>query len=84
MKLVFRKSEELEISVHQKSGDSMSEFSYIGMIKELIKTRNLGEPELEGEFSEAEKGSISSMVEHINDEVARFYSDEDEAEDDLV
>ncbi len=84
MKLVFRKNEELEISVHKKSGDSNIEFSYIDMIKELISTQKLDAPELEGEFSEAEKESISSMIEHINDEVANFYSDEDEAEDDLV
>lgn len=78
MKLIFSKNEKLEISVHKMSGDSRSEFSYIDMIKELITTQKLDNPELEGEFSEAEKGSIHSMVKHINDEVSNFYSDEDE------
>lgn len=78
MKLVFRKSEALEISVNKKSGDSESGFSYIEMIKELINTQKLDPPDLEGDFSEAEKASINSMVEHINDEVGNFYSDEDD------
>ncbi len=78
MKLVFSKNEELEISVHKKSGDSLSDFTYIDMIKELIREQKLDAPELDGEFSEAEKGSINSMVKHINDEVANFYADEDE------
>ena len=78
MKLVFSKNEELEVSVHKKSGNIKSNFSYVDMIKDLIKTQKLDTPELEGEFTEAEKGSISSMVEHINDEVANFYSEENE------
>jgi hypothetical protein len=81
MKLVFCKNEELEISVHKKSGDSKIEFSYIDMIKELIKTQKLDTPELDGEFSEAEKGSISSMIEHINAEVSNFYSEDDDSDD---
>lgn len=83
MKLVFSKSEELEISVHKRSGDSKIEFSYIDIVKELIKTQKLDAPDLEGEFSEAEKESISSMIEHINEEASNFYSDEDEPEGDL-
>lgn len=78
MKLVFSKNKELEVSVHKKSGDSRSDFSYIDMIKGLIKTKKLDDPDLDGEFSDAEKGSINSMVKHINVEIASFYSDEDE------
>lgn len=83
MKLVFSKNEDLEITVHQKSGDDKVEFNYIDMIKDLIKTQKLDAPELAGDFSEAEKGSINLMVERINIEVSNFYSDEDNDEDDL-
>ena len=77
MKLVFSKNEELEISVHSLSGSNKTEFNYIDMIKELIKDEKLDTPELIGEFTEAEMKSVNSMVKHINDEVANFYSDEE-------
>lgn len=80
MKLVFSKNEELEISVHSQSGSNKAEFSYIEMIKELIKEEKLDTPELVGEFTEAEKESVNSMIKHINDEVANFYSDEENPE----
>lgn len=77
MKLVFTKNEELEISVHKLSGNNKTKFNYIDMIKELIKDKKLDASELNGEFTEAEMGSINSMVDHINTEVANFYSDEE-------
>lgn len=72
MNLVFNKNEKLEISVHSQSGKNKAEFSYINMVKELIKEEKLELPELIGEFTEAEKKSIYSMVEDINLEVANF------------
>ena len=80
MKLVFSKSEELEISVYSLSGGNKAEFNYIDMIKELIKDKKLDAPELIGEFSESEKESVDSMVKHINEDVAKFYSDEEDQE----
>ena len=76
MKLVFRKNEENEISVLRKEGDDTSEFSYVDMIKSLIETKSLEEPEIDGEFSEAEKESIANMITHINNDVAEFYSED--------
>tara|TARA_R110002096_G_scaffold436045_1_gene666021 strand:- start:7013 stop:7249 length:237 start_codon:yes stop_codon:yes gene_type:complete len=78
MKLIFSKNEENVISVTRKVGDNTSEFGYVDMVKSLIKTHSLEEPEIEGEFSDAEKESITKMVEHINAEVAEFYSEEEE------
>lgn len=78
MKLVFSKNDENVISVTRKVGDDTSEFSYVEMVKSLIKTQSLGQPEIEGEFSDAEKESITKMVEHINAEVAEFYSEEED------
>ncbi|MDD2324500.1 MAG: hypothetical protein PHW63_00590 [Alphaproteobacteria bacterium] len=77
MKLVFSKNEELEISVHKLVAGEKTAFSYTDMIKDLINTRRLDEPELEGKFTDTEKESIISMVEHINTEVADFFSDEE-------
>ena len=76
MKLVFRKNEENEISVLRKEGDDTTEFSYVDMIKSLIETKSLEEPEIDGEFSEPEKESIAKMITHINNDVAEFYSED--------
>ena len=81
MKLVFRKNEKQEISVLSKDGDNEAEFNYIDMIKSLINVKQLEEPELDGEFSDSEKASISSMISHINNEVTDFYSEDSKDED---
>ena len=75
MKLVFSKNDQLEITVMQKNGDTTIEFNYVDMIKKLIDAKSLEEPEMIGEFSDSEKDSIMSMIEHINAEVAEFYSE---------
>ena len=78
MKLVFSKNDQLEISVIQKDGDSEKEFNYVDMIKNLINVKSLEESEMIGDFSESEKDSIISMIEHINSKVAEFYSEDKE------
>lgn len=78
MKLVFSKSEESEISVHKLSNGNKTDFNYVDMIKALIKDEKLVTPELNGDFSDAEKESINSMINHINSEVAHFYYDEED------
>lgn len=80
MKLSFSKSEELEVSVTHKTGGEDKAFSYIEMIRSLIEHKKLGEPELNGDFSESEKASISSMIAHINKEVSDFYNEEAQEE----
>lgn len=70
MKLVFKKSKDAEISVFQKLDDQEKEFSYVDMIKCLIKSKKLEQPEICGEFTEAEVKSINSMVRHINSRVS--------------
>lgn len=76
MKLIFKKNEESEITVMQKTSGSEVEFDYVNMIKKLINDKNLEEPEIDGDFSESEKESIMSMVADINSEVTKFYSEE--------
>lgn len=78
MKLVFRKNEEHEISVLRVDGDETVDFDYVDMIKTLMETGRLENPDIVGDFSDAESNSISKMVEHINEEVAKFYEDDEE------
>ena len=81
MKMVFRKNEQQEISVIRVDGDEEADFDYVEMIKTLMNTRALETPAVEGDFSEAEVSSIKKMVTHINEEVAKFYEDEEDPEE---
>lgn len=78
MKLVFKKNEKQEISVLSRDVDNTTDFNYIDMIKKLIDVKELEEPEFNGEFSDSEKDSVLTMINHINQEVGDFYSDNDE------
>ncbi|WP_432460986.1 hypothetical protein [Agarivorans sp. QJM3NY_25] len=78
MKLIFSKNEQLEISVELHDGENSKEFNYVDMVKHLIHIKRLDSAEVIGEFSEAEKASIDSMVTHINSEVAGFYIEDAE------
>lgn len=78
MKLVFSKNDKHEISVVSKVGDHTDEFNYIEMIKQLIEVKQLEEPEFEGDFSDSEKQSVLSMINHINQDVTEFYSEDEE------
>ena len=70
MKLVFKKDEEAQISVFQVVDGDEEEFSYVDMIKSLIESKKLDDPEISEGFSEAEEKSIKSMVSYINDEIS--------------
>ncbi len=66
MKLLFKKDENSEISVVQKIDNQETDFSYVDMIKTLIKSKVMEPPEISDGFTEEEKNSIKSMVKHIN------------------
>ena len=78
MKLEFRKNDEQEISVMRVDDEGTSDYDYVEMIKTLMQTGALEKPNIVGDFSEAETNSIQNMVKHINEEVAKFYEDEEE------
>lgn len=70
MKLIFKKDENHQISVfHQVNGDQQ-DFSYVDMIKALIESRKLEEPDISEGFTDAETKSINSMVTLINKEIS--------------
>ena len=70
MKLVFKKDKESQISVFQNVDGSEQDFSYVDMIKALIKSRKMEDPEISEGFTEAEIKSINSMVTYINKEIS--------------
>jgi len=70
MKLVFKKDEESQIKVSQKIEGAERDYSYVDMIKSLIETRVMEQPEISDGFAEAEIKSINSMVSFINKEIS--------------
>lgn len=70
MKLVFKKNEDSQISVFQKVDDREQDFVYVDMIKALIASRKMEDPEISGRFTEAEIKSINSMVTFINNAIS--------------
>jgi len=70
MKLLFKKDEEHQISVLTEADGVQQDFSYVDMIKSLIESKKLEEPDISKDFTDAEIDSINSMVSFINREVA--------------
>lgn len=70
MKLIFKKDKESEISVLQLLNGREQEFSYVDMIKALIKSKQMETPEILEGFTDAEIKSINSMVTFINKEIS--------------
>ncbi|HBG27641.1 MAG: hypothetical protein A2Y10_10435 [Planctomycetes bacterium GWF2_41_51] len=69
MKLIFKKDDKSQISVFRNVNGQEQVFSYIDMIKDLIASKNMEEPEISGNFAHAEVASIKRMVEFINKEI---------------
>ena len=76
MKLIFKKDKESQISVFQLLDGHELEFSYVDMIKALLKSKQLEAPEISGGFTDAEVKSINSMVTFINKEISATESAE--------
>lgn len=70
MKLVFKKDKEHQISVLQEVDGKQLDFDYVDMIKALIKSRKLDDPDISEGFTEAEIKSIKSMVKRINEQIS--------------
>ena len=70
MKLVFKKDEDSQISVFQVVSGNEQDFSYVDMIKALIESKEMEEPEISESFTDDETKSIKSMVTFINKEIS--------------
>lgn len=69
MKLVFKKNEKAEISVFLNIDGHEHEFSYVDMIKDLLESKRMEEPDILDGFSDSEKASINRMVDFINKQI---------------
>ncbi len=70
MKLLFKKNDKSEIGVTQSIDGNEKPFSYVDMIKELIKSKKMDEPDISPGFTTAEVNSINSMVTFINKDIS--------------
>ncbi len=70
MRLVFKKDEDHQISVFHEVDGNQQDFSYVDMIKALINSKKLDEPDISDGFTDAEIKSIKSMVALINKEIS--------------
>lgn len=70
IKLIFKKGEDAQISVFQSVDGQEIDFSYVDMIKALIDSKEMDEPEISDGFTDAEIKSINSMVSFINKEIS--------------
>jgi hypothetical protein len=66
MKLIFRKDKEQNIEILIRNEVAEDKFSYVEMIKSLIKKNQFEESEFETGITEFEKESINKMLANIN------------------
>jgi len=71
MKLIFNKDENQQISVFQELDSKQCEFSYVDMIKALMKSKKMADPIISEGFSKDEIKSIKSMISHINKAISK-------------
>lgn len=69
MKLIFSKDENNNLSIQMATGTIVDEFSYINMIKELIKNNKFDETEYSENITDKERETINSMLKEINDSI---------------
>ncbi len=72
MKLVFKKDEEHQVRVFQLVDGEERDFSYVDMIRALMQSGQLEEPDISEGFTDAEAKSIGSMITRINRQIAEL------------
>lgn len=70
MKLSFKKDEENQIKVFRIVDGQEQDFTYVEMIKSLIESKVMEDPDVLGNFTDAERKSIKDMTFFINKEIA--------------
>jgi len=87
MNLVFEKKDSQTIIVKINHEGKIQDFDYITMLKGLLNCGSLEDSELTGDFTDAERTSIDSMVKHLNDCVPAKDGQEDwegDSEEDTI
>jgi len=70
MKLIFKKEEDQNISIHIAQGTAPIEFTYVDMIKDLLKANEIEESIFEGDISDEEKERLNTMLQKIKASMA--------------
>ena len=74
MKLLFKKTgQDIAVKIKDLGEEN---FDYIKMIKRLIEDNKFEDSEFEGDFTDAEKQSVATMLEGINTAIIEDRSDE--------
>lgn len=79
MKLLFKKTDQ-DIVVKIKDLKGEEDFDYIKMIKHLIEDNKFEDSEFEGEFTDAEKQSVATMLKGVNNAIIEDRSGETDEE----
>lgn len=69
MKLIFSKDDDNNLTIQIATGTVVEDFTYVSMIKELIKNNTFDETEYSENISEKERKTIDSMLNKINDSI---------------
>lgn len=65
MKLMFKKTEEGQISVNFKDGDKYTDFSYSEMVRRIYEEKVIESAEIIGEFTQKERESITQLIKEL-------------------
>lgn len=76
MKLIFSKDDENNLSIQMATGTVVEEFSYVEMIKNLIKNNKFDDTQYDEKISIAEREKIESMLKEINESIEQENNEE--------
>jgi len=69
MKLIFSKDNDNNLTIQMITGTVVEDFTYVNMIKELIKNNKFEETEYNENISSEEREKIESMLNQINESI---------------
>ena len=70
MKLIFSKEESDELNIEIVKGTTTEQFTYIGMVKELINENEIEPSIFKGDISEEEQTKIQDMLVKISNSIS--------------
>lgn len=69
MKLIFSKDDDNNLTIQMATGTVVEDFTYVNMIKELIKSNKFDETEYDENISNEEREKIGLMLNQINESI---------------
>ena len=71
MKLIFSKDDENNLSIQMATGTVVEDFTYVEMIKGLIKNNKFDDTQYDEKITEEEREKIESMLKKINESIGQ-------------